>query len=327
MRLTACVTVVAMSIVVLSAHQAPRPIDRAVNWPAEPSDVFIRGVTPDGHGLVFVDLDTGLHLRDLRTGAVMRLIRTEDEIIEAAAVSKNGKSVAFLVSGVPDDRLGLHIAPTANTTRISRRAIVPRAWVYPREWSADDRMLLVDALGETDVSGRRIGVVTVADGRLRILKTMPGRGLGRMSLHPDGSLIAYDYPPAAPPYQRRNPNFDPLAPLPSARDVYLLPTDGSPELRLDEPDASDSVVGWAADGRNLIVVRTVTTSQSIWALPVTRSGLSGEPRLLYADFDGVPLGLSAAGDLIYGRQQIQNAGSAVIAIRIIEGLLDRRPTQ
>ncbi len=253
-------------------------------------DVDLNGAaSPDGRYLTYVDWETGdLALRDLRTGEKRHLTKkgTWSTSVEQAlysVVSPDGKQAAydwFNKDSVYDLRVvgldgsGPHV--------LYSNPEVPYA--EPADWSPDGKYILA-VFSRVDRTNQ-IGLVSVADGSVRVLKTLDWRFPEAMRFSPDGRYIAYDFPP-----EQDSAN----------RDIFLLSTDGSREIPLVQHPANDLLLGWTPDGSRILFASDRTGSMSIWSLAVANGKPLGAPELVKADVGQVrALGFTEKGAFYYG---------------------------
>jgi hypothetical protein len=141
-------------------------------------------------------------------------------------------------------------------------------WIVPCDWSSDGRYILIHYYRAGRREPSQIAVVAVADGSLRVVKTLDPRqprNSRNMWFSPDGRYIVYDLlPPGA-----RN-----------ERDVAIVSVDGMLESSLVENPADDYVLGWSPDGRSIVFASSRSGAYGIWAIPVSKGQPDGEPRLL-----------------------------------------------
>ncbi|MGH2620990.1 MAG: TolB family protein, partial [Anaerolineales bacterium] len=132
----------------------------------------------------------------------------------------------------------------------------------------------------------QIAVVSVADGSVRVLKTLDWGFPGKVWFSPDGRYIAYDYPP-----RQDSDN----------RDVFLLSAQGGREVPLVEHPADDLLLGWTPDGNHLLFASDRSGSMSAWMIRVQDGKPQGSPELVKPDIgQAVPLGFTRAGSYYYG---------------------------
>ena len=114
--------------------------------------------------------------------------------------------------------------------------------VRPVDWSADGKQILALCCREVadwtaDDIPQQIVWVSVADGSVRVIKTLQHGRPRKLSLSPDGRTIAHDFPIRAGAPERQ---------------IRLLATDGSGETPLVPRPANDFFPVWAPDGRHLV---------------------------------------------------------------------------
>ena len=200
---------------------------------------FSGAVSRDGRFLSYVDWSTGdLAIRDLKTGENRRLTNKgswleSNEFANNSTISPESTQVAYAwlnKDGFWDLRV---IGLDGSEPRILYRNEEISA-IWPKDWSPGGKHILATFFRKDGIN--QIVLVSVADGSVRVLKTLDWREPGRMTFSPDGLYIVYDFPP-----QEDSPN----------RDMFLLATDGSREIPLVEHPANDHVLGWAPDGEGL----------------------------------------------------------------------------
>ena len=202
--------------------------------------------------------------------------------VGTSAISWDGKVAAFS-SGIRGEGAGLRVLELAKSGA-SPRLLLKGLDIDPVEWSRDGSQILAvaDAGNHLDVE-----LVGVADGALRVLKQIQPLNaalfFNSLALSPDAAFLAYNNGVAGA----------------SRNAVFLLPTNGGAEVRLLEPTAWQSVVGWSPDGRQLLVFSDRAGSPGLWDIPVRNGQRTGEPRLVKDAFDGIPKAVAAQGDVVY----------------------------
>ncbi len=271
----------------ISATMQTGPIDRVVPWPDNPGLAAEASISPDGRHVAYIDVASHeLHVRDLRAERawVLTRIAADGGSIMAAAISTDGTSVAFVSDEKDEERPGLRVLPLTATGTTAPRLLVEGSYVAPEEWSQDDQKIVVRVHG---AARNDIGIVSVADGSLRVLATLAFPGPGDViTLSPDAAVVAYDA--QAEPDHRQ-------------RDVYLLPATGGPPTAVITGPSSDEVVGWSPQGRHLVFRsdRSGSRGVGLWALPMANGRPSGAPVLVRPDFRGDVLNMTAQGALFY----------------------------
>ena len=108
-----------------------------------------------------------------------------------------------------------------------------------------------------------------------------------MSFSPDGRYIVYDFPPKEDSLER---------------DIFLLATDGSREVRLVEHPANDLFPVWAPDGKRIVFASDRTGSLGVWVIQVSEGQLHAAPELVKRDLGqrSRMLGVTRKGSYYYG---------------------------
>ena len=267
--------------------------------PADPSTMVVRRVwapaadlhgapSPDGRYVSYTDWETGdLAVRDLLTGENRRLTNNGSlrESGESAGVSVPSPDGRQLVYGWLNKdfvyELRLIALDGSNPQVLYRNEDM--AYMRPDAWSPDGKHILAQFTRKDGAN--QIGWVSVADGSLRVLKTMDWRYPFEVSLSPDGRFIAYDFAPEEHSHQR---------------DIFVLASDGSREIPLVQHPANDLLLGWAPDGTRILFASDRTGSMDLWVLQVAAGTPQGSPQLVKKDIGNVlPLGVTRDGAFFY----------------------------
>ena len=259
-------------------------------------DVDILGaVFREGRYLSFVHWETGdLAIRDLETGKNRRLTNKGSwfEPVEFALFSKvspDGKQVAyawFNEGYFYDLRI---VGLNGSEPRVLYRNEEVE-YVHPHAWSPDGKHILA-TFSRKDTTNQ-IVLVSVADGSLRVVKTLDWRYPQKMSFSPDGRYIAYDFPPQEDSRKR---------------DIFLLAADGSRETSLVEHPANDLFPVWAPDGKRILFASDRTGSMGAWLIQVADGKPRGSPELVKPDIGRIlPMGFTRKGSFYYGLQTGMN---------------------
>ena len=229
-------------------------------------DLDIEGtVSPDGHYLVYDDVVTDdLGVRDLTTGENRRLTHNKPpyhEGMQTAQISPDSRWVAYgwrTLDGVSELRI---IGLDGSEPRVvGRYPEVER--INPEEWTSDRKHLLATFFRAKDGT-HQIGWVSVADGSVRVLKTL-NWGYPDVFLSPDGRYIAYDVAPQEDVNQS---------------DIFLLAADGSHEVTLVENAADDDVLGWTPDSKGILIESDRSGTEDAWLIQVADGKPHGSPLL------------------------------------------------
>ncbi len=150
--------------------------DRAV-WTGPGVDMTGR-VSPDGRLISFVDWRNGrLMLRDVATN-VDRALTTANLRAQWSAVSKDGKQIVYEAVGASPE---VHIAALSASGLLEpRRLVIANAVSFSSfDWSPDGKRVAA-AFDHMDGTGQ-IGVIAVADGSFRSLKSVDRGTVGKVA--------------------------------------------------------------------------------------------------------------------------------------------------
>jgi Tol biopolymer transport system component len=261
-------------------------------WSGEDPDFVTGDVSPDGRYLTDINWDSGdLQVVDLETGNARDLTGQGyggDGYAWMSAFSTDGRRVAIAWYV---NRANSHDLRVVNLDGTGGRVLVPAGeghyYIDPVDWSANDQEILV----AVQLANRtwQLGLVSVADGAMRIVKTLgwqsPGGGHDQAypdaDLSPDGRYIAYDYPP------------DPKAPT---RDILAIDLNGGSETTLVAGAGSDRLLGWLPDNSGILFYSDRSGTPSVWRQRVREGRPTGEPQLVHAGVAGlIPIGFTAKG--------------------------------
>jgi Tol biopolymer transport system component len=233
--------------------------------------------------------NTDLHIADHEAGNG----KTSGSPRESA-ISKDGKRVAY--QRCDGERCELRLANltgAANPQHLYENPDI--AHLAPFDWAPDGKSVAVQV--ERKDHTMQLGLVSVPDGRLDVLKSVDWRGAGRLFFSPDGRWLGFDLPENS---------------VSPERDVFVLSVDGSREIHAVDYRGDDEMASWSPDGKWLLFFSRRTGSRDLWAIPFTGGSL-GSPQLLKAGFErSTPLGMTTSGALYY----IQETGGGPSRIQI-----------
>ena len=169
-------------------------------------------------------------------------------------------------------------------------------------WTADGKS--IPATRVSPPNSRDIGLLSVADGSFRPLKTVLTPGLGVLAISPDGKYLAFNHGQNTP-----NPRDLSSVVFPQL-DISVLPVDGGPAIKVVEHPADDDLVGWSPDGKYLLFTSDRGTGAfSLYAQPMTNGRPQGAvPQLIERDM-GHPQtrgSVTSSGALYYQPQPANN---------------------
>lgn len=245
--------------------------------------------TADGTALTYVDWNTGdVAVRDLTTGRNRRLTNkgswsTSVEFAASAVPSPDARRVAYTWFGRNQSPQNVDIRFIGMDGGGEKTVYSTSGTDYPMlwEWTRDGTQVLASLEGK----GGTQQIVLIGDSSRKDLKTLAfGRPL-RISLSPDGKVLAYDN--SASPESRQH-------------DLFLLNLETGTESVVAHP-ATDLLAGWTPDGRNIVFASDRTGNMSLWMVAVTAGVAAQEPQLLRRDAESTmyPLALTPNGALYY----------------------------
>jgi Tol biopolymer transport system component len=169
------------------------------------------------------------------------------------------------------------------------RVLLPHGaatWAEALDWSPDGKFILAGIVDRQEQTG--LGLVSVADGSVRNLRTSLRYDPQDGRFSPDGLYVAYSRKTGTEGNSVRT------------RDVFLLAVDGSREIPVVQHPADDAFVDWLPDGRGILFGSDRDGTQDLWALAVEKGQAQGMPILVRRRVGPfTPLGLTRDGALYY----------------------------
>ena len=250
---------------------------------SDPNPELIAAISPDGRCLSTMDLETKqLAIVELDTGRVRRLSNRESFGYPTySAISPDGRRVAYDWFN-EDFFFDLRVIGMdgQGATVLFRE---PHVLVRPFEWSRDGQEILALVFRKDRRS--EIALVGASDGAIRVLKAFQGVTPSRLSFSSDERFVAYDFP------------ADGVA---GARDIYLLPAAGGPEVPLIQHPAEDSVLGWVPDSKMFLFARERSEAVDMWAAEVEGTKPQRAPQLVKENLGRVEvIGFARSGSYYY----------------------------
>lgn len=291
---------------------------------------YAGGVSPDGRYLSFTDSETGdLALYEIATGTDRRLTNANLKkriFVEGSVISRDGKLIAYYWQEPGKNELRI----ASVTGDPSPRVLYENPEIDDYElwdWSPDGKWLAVE-ISRKDHT-KQIGLVSIAGGSLRVLKSIDWRGSRGMFFSPDGKYLGYGLPES-----NTGLNYD----------IFVLSVEGSRELPAVVHRADDLMMGWSPDGKRLLFASDRSGARDLWGLPISDGKPQGPPELLKADIGRAAesKGVTRSGALFYmtktgggppsgiyvGEYDFANRKRTSDAVEITqeEGLMNRAPT-
>jgi len=168
-------------------------------------------------------------------------------------------------------------------------------YAYAIRWAPDGRRLAVIAANAVGGTDPHIGLVSLTDGTVTRLKSLPwpldyARAIDLGGFSPDGRFLLYARTSEQPGK--------------SATDlgIFALAVDGSQETALVQGSSKDTSPAWAPDGRSVVFVSDRSTNFGLWSIRVDNGRPVGAPELLRGNIGPIQgLGFSRDGSLFFGR--------------------------
>lgn len=280
-------------------------------WAGGNIDFYAWSISPDARLASYPEWDTGdLGVRDLLTNSTRRVTNKgawadSGDFAEVSAFSRDGRRIAYAWFAEREDGYQLRVI---NTDGSRERLLFTNGsnvrYITPDDWSPDNKLILA-TIWRADRTNE-IALVSAESGRLRVLKTLNWAASTNLSFAPDGRSIAYDFPSEQRSVQR---------------DLYILATDGSREMRVVTGPADDRLLGWQPDGSGILFYSDRAGTPGIWRLPMRGPQPAGDPTLVRADVWRLHA-LGFAGDRSYHgvtvrSQEIHRATIDVAAGRVL----------
>ncbi len=248
-------------------------------------------ISPDGRYLSYTDWDTGnlaLHDFEEKTDRPLTNGGTwtgEAQYAEESTISRDGKQVAYSWFN-SENRYELRVLPLTSSGFPTPRRLYTSPevmWIGPYDWSPDGRWIAVDI---SRVDGTmQMGIVSVQDGSLRVLKGAGWGGSTSLRFSRDGRFVAFDHA-ASEDGQGRH--------------VSLVAIDGGSLTDVVIHDSNNRVVDWSPDGVWLLFSSDRRGSRDLWGVPVRDGKPLSAARLLKAEVGGWSLGVTRSGVLLMG---------------------------
>ncbi|MBM3294591.1 MAG: tetratricopeptide repeat protein [Candidatus Aminicenantes bacterium] len=247
-------------------------------------------VSPDGNWLSTVDWDTGDQaVLEIETRKKIRLTdkgpwEKSGEFALFSVWSPDSRQVAFNWStdaGYEIRVAGLEGSKPRTVYQIEGSA----GYVQAGDWSPDGKSLLIYN-GREGGGEWHLGLLTLADGSARRLKSLGKTYPSEMCFSPDGRFVIYDLPTWSEPQESN---------------IFILALDGSLDAPLLASPADEFLVGWTPDGRSVLFTSDQSGTFDLWAVRVANGKAQGERELVKKEFGVVSaMGFTASGSLFYG---------------------------
>ncbi len=160
--------------------------------------------------------------------------------------------------------------------------------IRPQDWTRDGQHLLATFVRKDRTS--HMGLVSVADGSVRVLKTFGAAsewdeiGGHIMAFSPDERFVVYDV------------QSSPDSP---ERDIHVLSVDGSSDSPLVAHAANDYVLGWVPRGDRVLFASDRAGTPETWSIQVADGKSRGEPTRVDVPIPRMVGGFSDDGSYYY----------------------------
>ncbi len=282
-------------------------------WTLPPGGDFFGAVSPDGHSVPYVDWDHrgDLVLHDLVTGADRQLTNTAGdtpggtgEFAEEWAFSRDGKQLAYSWFH-PKNRFDVRLIDLRGSGIPQPKRLFhddDMRWVGPADWSPDGKWLAV-GLRRNNGMGQ-VGLISVQDGSLRVLKSLDRALVPSLSFSPDGNYLAFDFPVGNT----------------TQHDISILAVDGSHENPVVVYASNDRLIGWSPDGQRLLFSSDRAGAPGLWSLMIRDGKPQGEPELMKEGIDlSERMGITVSGSIYAAVWHRRRSNTRVASIDIATG--------
>ncbi len=247
----------------------------------------------DGKYLSFVDWSTGnLAMREMATEKKTLITKKGSWKIDAmefamdSVWSRDGKQLAYNWDNVEKGRVELYIVGLKNLeSRLLYQIDFKRDWISPVDWSPDGKDILAFFTGEKRAC--QLGLISVKDGSIRIIKTFPAIDPFPMAAQfsPDGRYIVYEFPQEE---------------LKREKNISIISSDGKDEWPLIAHAANDNLLGWSPDGNWILFTSDRTGTWDAWIIQVMEGKPQKSPQLVKRGIGLInSLGFSQDGSFYY----------------------------
>ncbi len=250
-------------------------------------------ISPDGRYLSYVDWNSGnLAIREIATGKKTLITKNaswkQDAIAFAMSSvwSPDGKQLAYLWENDGKKRVELHtVGINDQESRLLYQVEFKNNWVQPMDWSPDGKAVLAFF---TEGRLGKLGLISVMDGSIQILKTFPTVDPYPMAARfsPDGRFIAYEFPQKE--FERE-------------KNIAIISADEKTETPLIVHPANDNLLGWSPDGHWILFKSDRTGAWDAWTIQIEEGKPQNNPQILRRGIGSIhSLGFSQEGSFYYG---------------------------
>ncbi len=242
----------------------------------------------DGRWMAFTHWDSGdLAIRDMSTGQVKRLMAKtgtwtdSNTFVETPVLSPDLRQIVYTweVGNKEDDH---QLRVMLNEIGGKARVLLDNkenTWYTPTAWSPDGKSVVV-IITKKDKADQ-LARVTIADGSVRVLKSMEWRFTGGAWAHPDyspdGQYIVYSALAVNP---SKNP---PAETDPKDQHIYVTAADGSSETEIVKTAGINRNPIWTPDGKHILFTSDRLGRMDLWSVAVQNGKAIGSPALVSSE--------------------------------------------
>jgi Tol biopolymer transport system component len=241
--------------------------------------------SPNGRLLSYVNWNVPcLSIYDFETRESKEITSTKGEWGEASIWPENsiwspdGKKLAYVWYG--EKNISIRVIGIDSSEPEEIYSGETSEYAQPYTWSSDGKLILtVFCLGD---EGHEIGMISLEDHSVKILKKLEGGSHPFCSLSPDGRTVAYSYTP-----DLHSPQTD----------IYLINIEDGTETTLVDHPSTDFTPLWMPDGNTVIFFSDRTGTVGVWSQKIKEGNADGEEKLVKNLNRMDPKGITNNGEL------------------------------
>lgn len=259
---------------------------------SRPAFSYMRGVSSDGRWIAFSLADDGgsqgLYDTVTRQEKIVVPLDWTGEVYGAGpSLSRDGKWLAFATYKNQAMDAELRVVRADGTGLRTLCRLTGKSWVIPKDWTPDGRHVLaqLDADGEQWLS-----LISVSDGTQKRLVRYSGADRHAF-ISPDGARVAYTAKPGSTEEAEST----------QTGTIRIIGIDGAGDRELLPSLGQGHLMGWAPNGKGLIVLSRKSGEPGLWLVPLAGGNAGAGPKLLRTGmpWNAWPAGLTSTGSLYF----------------------------
>jgi len=243
---------------------------------------YIGTPSADGQWFSYSDENGNVALLNIATGQRRQVTSdasgspSGNQFATASTISHDGRSIAYEWSALDGaDELRISDLQGAHPRVLLRDAAIEHS--VPLQWSHDGQSILALLVRAESTD---LALIATDDGSVRVLEKLSTWPIFA-SISPDDHYVVYDGPQSA---------------AATARDIFIVESDGSNAHRLVQHPSNDAQPVWTADGHGIVFVSDRSGSNDLWEVDVAGGFATSEPHMLHRNVGRMLLrGLTDAG--------------------------------